>query len=166
MMLEILIFVLRIVFQVLIYAFIAVVLIYVVKDLQRTGSTVKERRRLQKFTHGSSYLKLEYAPEGSGLEGSEFLLGAETKIGRDPKSEIVLSEKVVSNNHAKIYFDHGQYWLEDLGSTNGTLLNGLPLSGPAVLTNGDQIKIGDYIFRLVRWKYEVESDHRMRPGAP
>ena len=164
-MLEILIFVLRTVFQVLIYAFIFVVIIYVVKDLRGTGQTVKARQGLQKFNRGQCYLKVEYAPEDSGLAGSEFPLGAETIMGRDPKSEIVLPEKVISSNHAKIYFDHGQYWLEDLGSTNGTLLNGLPLSEPAVLANGDRIKIGDYIFRLVRWKYEVESDHRMRPGA-
>ena len=163
-MLEILIFVLRTAFQVLIYAFIFVVLIYVVKDLRGTGQTVRQGQ--QKINRGQCYLKVEYAPEDSGLAGLEFPLGAETKMGRDPQSEIVLSEKVISNSHAKIYFVHGQYWLEDLGSTNGTLLNGLPLSEPAVLAHGDRIKIGDYIFRLVRWKYEVESDHRVRPGAP
>jgi len=165
-MLDVLIFILRTAFQVLIYVFILVVLVYVVKDLQGTGQAVKVRRVQPKVGRGQNYLKVEYAPENSGLMGLEIPLGAVTKMGRDPKSDIVLSEKVVSNNHAKIYFEHGQYWLEDLGSTNGTLLNDLPLSKPAVLANGDQIKIGDYIFRLVRWKYEVESDHRMRTGAP
>ncbi|WP_051273138.1 FHA domain-containing protein [Desulfotruncus alcoholivorax] len=161
---EILIFVLRTAFQVLIYAFIFVVIIYVVKDLRGTGQVV-EVRRGQKIYQGQCYLKVEHAPGDSGLAGSVLPLGAETRMGRNPKSEIVLSEKVISNNHARIYFDQGQYWLEDLGSTNGTFLNGLPLSEPAVLANGDRIKIGDYIFRLVRWKNEVESDHRVRPGA-
>jgi pSer/pThr/pTyr-binding forkhead associated (FHA) protein len=40
-------------------------------------------------------------------------------------------------------YHHGQWWAEDLGSTNGTLLNQAPLATPTVITTGDQIECGN-----------------------
>jgi pSer/pThr/pTyr-binding forkhead associated (FHA) protein len=43
-----------------------------------------------------------------------------------------------------LYFKQNQWWVEDLGSTNGTFLNLEPLSAPVILVDGDQIKIGTH----------------------
>ncbi len=60
-------------------------------------------------------------------------------LGRDPSSTIVISEPQVSRQHARITRRGGVLVLEDLGSTNGTFVNGMRLTGPHVLTHGDVI---------------------------
>ena len=67
-----------------------------------------------------------------------------TRIGRDPGNDLVLNDDgFASRYHAWITYESGDFWVEDLGSTNGTVLNGQPLSERKVLSAGDKIKIGD-----------------------
>ena len=61
---------------------------------------------------------------------------------------IMLNDASTSSHHARISHDNGTWWLEDLGSATGTLLNELPLSRPASLTDGDVIGIGVFRFKL------------------
>ncbi|MDF9408155.1 MAG: FHA domain-containing protein FhaB [Pelotomaculum sp. PtaB.Bin013] len=91
--------------------------------------------------------------------GGTFGFDRETLIGRDNRSDIVISASFASARHARIYFKEGQYWLEDLHSTNGTFLNEIQVNKPIVLANGDKIRIGGVIFQFVRWGYEVGADH-------
>jgi signal transduction histidine kinase/CheY-like chemotaxis protein len=70
---------------------------------------------------------------------------ASTIVGRDPGCNIVLSINRVSRRHARIECRDGGYIVEDLGSTAGTLLNGRPLKGPALLRDGDRIDIATYV---------------------
>jgi pSer/pThr/pTyr-binding forkhead associated (FHA) protein len=63
-------------------------------------------------------------------------------LGRDPACELPLNDDAVSARHARLNYHHGQWWLEDLGSTNGTRLNQAALSTPTVITTGDQIECG------------------------
>lgn len=66
----------------------------------------------------------------------------EVLIGRSPKAGLRLTGEGVSRMHARfVRRDDGTY-VEDLGSTNGTLVNGVRLTGPAVLRDGDKIQIG------------------------
>jgi hypothetical protein len=177
--LDVILFVLRTAFMVLIYVFICIVLIYLIKDLHNTARSRKETTAV--ITEGSGYrvanpsipersgpglLRVESAPKEYDLEGAEFALDRELKLGRGSQNEVILPDRFASNNHARLYNRDGQYWLEDLGSKNGTYLNGKPIAETTVLANGDQIRIGEIIFKFVRWGYEVESDHRVRPGAP
>jgi pSer/pThr/pTyr-binding forkhead associated (FHA) protein len=67
---------------------------------------------------------------------------AEVLLGRDPLVDMHLPDKSVSIRHARASYHDGQWWLEDLGSTNGTRLNGAPLGRPTVLADGDEIKCG------------------------
>lgn len=71
-----------------------------------------------------------------------------TFLGRDPENTIVVADTSASERHACLSRENGVWWLEDLGSQHGTLLNDLPLSKPAPLTNGDVIGIGNLRFRL------------------
>ncbi|OGO26195.1 MAG: hypothetical protein A2Y54_06455 [Chloroflexi bacterium RBG_16_51_16] len=63
-------------------------------------------------------------------------------IGRGPLSDIELEDGTISARHSLLVFHHGQWWLEDLGSTNGTLLNQIPVTMPTVITSEDVIQCG------------------------
>lgn len=66
------------------------------------------------------------------------------RIGRDPSNQIVLNDdRHASRYHAWITYESEQFWLEDLGSTNGTLLNGELVDKREPLHSGDKLKIGD-----------------------
>lgn len=74
------------------------------------------------------------------------------RIGRDPANQLVLLDDLfVSRYHAWVTFEQDKFWLEDLGSTNGTLLNEEPVQKRILLTSGDKIKIGetDITFHLL-----------------
>lgn len=71
-----------------------------------------------------------------------------TVLGRHPNCQIVLDHEAVSRHHAQILDSHGTYYLEDLRSRNGTLLNGDPINGRRELEDGDEVKICDLLFRF------------------
>lgn len=71
------------------------------------------------------------------------LKSRKVKIGRGPSNQVIIPDDTfTSRNHAWITFEDGEFWLEDLGSTNGTLLNGHPVVKRQVLTSGDKIRVG------------------------
>lgn len=63
-------------------------------------------------------------------------------IGREPASDCHLIDDTVSANHARLSFHHGNWWINDLGSKNGTMLNQETVSEPQVLASGDQLRCG------------------------
>lgn len=67
---------------------------------------------------------------------------AEILIGRDSHCDIHIQDETASTRHARLAFHHGQWWLEDLGSTNGTQINDEALTIPTVVISGDQIHCG------------------------
>lgn len=67
--------------------------------------------------------------------------GAQTRIGRDPNSQVCISDHRVSNEHAVIELQDGRFVLRDLGGHLGTQVNGRPISSVA-LRPGDEIEIG------------------------
>jgi pSer/pThr/pTyr-binding forkhead associated (FHA) protein len=74
---------------------------------------------------------------------------AEITIGRHPSCEWLLSDETISARHARLAYHHDQWWLEDLGSRNGTFLNDEALTGPVVLAQNDQIRCGQVGFTIV-----------------
>ena len=73
-------------------------------------------------------------------EGTVFDLENETIIvGRDVTNDVILTDAEVSRRHSRLTLSPQGYVLEDLGSTNGTFVNGERLSGPYLLIPGDQI---------------------------
>lgn len=71
------------------------------------------------------------------------------KVGRDQSNDIVLSLPTVSSFHAELKIQNGSLLLVDLGSTNGTFLNGQPLSGEVDLKSGDRIHFDQILAELV-----------------
>lgn len=88
----------------------------------------------------------EQVPFLSDPTGREHpLTGEYSTIGRAVESDIVITSKRVSREHARVRRDGWRMVLEDVGSTNGTFLNGERALTPIVLQDGDRIKIGDVI---------------------
>ncbi|MEO1205424.1 MAG: adenylate/guanylate cyclase domain-containing protein [Pseudomonadota bacterium] len=74
--------------------------------------------------------------------GQEWIVGASCSIGRAEENDIILKDDKVSRRHALIHRqDDRSYWIIDLGSGNGTYLNGKRLSMPTALKNEDRIQI-------------------------
>jgi hypothetical protein len=73
------------------------------------------------------------------------LEGDQLTIGRDSSNGVAINDAEVSRKHSRLSFQGGKYVLEDLGSTNGTFVNGQRLSGPAVLKAGDVVSLGEQI---------------------
>ena len=74
-----------------------------------------------------------------GLEGDQLF------IGRDAAHAVSINDAEVSRKHARLTFQGGKYVIEDLGSTNGTFVNGQRLVSPAVLKPGDVVSLGEQI---------------------
>lgn len=71
------------------------------------------------------------------------------RIGRDPACDCCLDDQTVSMQHARLSFHHNQWWVEDLHSTNGTFLNQEPITTPVVITQGDELRVGQVTMRIV-----------------
>ncbi len=76
------------------------------------------------------------------------LLGERMVMGRHPSCQIVLDNAAVSRNHAQILESHGTYYLEDLRSRNGTLLNGKKIQGRTELKDKDEIRVCEVVMRF------------------
>ncbi len=70
------------------------------------------------------------------------LVPPETTVGRDESCHVTIPDSSVSHRHARIYHSDGEWYVEDLGSTNGTFVNDRPLTRPIVLRPGDTVSIG------------------------
>jgi diguanylate cyclase (GGDEF)-like protein len=97
-------------------------------------------------------------PENKML-GTRFRLspGVAVEIGRSPAAEISLPEVLsVSRAHARLRYENGVVSLEDLKSTNGTLLNDRPLTGRGPLRSGDRFQVGSVHFKFLQ---ERDPEH-------
>src|SRR5690606_34457838 len=70
-------------------------------------------------------------------------------VGRSSEADLVLAHKSVSRAHCRIRSDGDAYYLGDLGATNTTRLNDVPLAGERVLSDGDQITVGESILKFI-----------------
>jgi pSer/pThr/pTyr-binding forkhead associated (FHA) protein len=81
--------------------------------------------------------------------GEVYPLGFEpVSIGRHGDNEIILPDPQVSRHHAEIVMQGGRWVISDLGSANGTFVNGQQTVGPQVITHGDLIRVGQTQFQV------------------
>jgi pSer/pThr/pTyr-binding forkhead associated (FHA) protein len=93
--------------------------------------------------------------EGGLSKGQVFKVGRTgLGIGRGINNDVVLPDSFASQEHAKFYHKGDDVWLEDLGSTNGTWVNGERITGKIQLVPGDYVKIGNITFQYTRWQDE------------
>lgn len=106
-------------------------------------------------------------------QGGEFPLrmNREIVIGRSSDLDMVLVEDMVSRRHAKISSTDTEIFIQDLGSTNGTFVNGEKVAGRAQLHEGDRILVGTSIIKVVGVEgaadeqSEAEARRRLEAGA-
>jgi FHA domain len=120
------------------YAFLAVALVLMWRDLRRPADGGAGPAP-------SAHLVL--LGEGPG-EPSAIPLGDLNLIGRAIDNTIQLEHVTVSSHHARLAFRSGQWILEDLGSRNGTRVNGIAVEGPMVVTYGDAVQFGEVTLGL------------------
>lgn len=133
---EIVLLALRVALAVTLYAFLGAALIYLRRDAGSAASAVE--------IAPPSHLLLLTDPDPA----RSYSLAPMNLIGRASDNTIHLDESTVSSHHARLSFQGGQWWLEDLGSKNGTGVNELDLSEPMVVTYGDRIRLGQVLMEL------------------
>ena len=91
------------------------------------------------------------------------ITGNQAIIGREEGSDIVLQDPESSRRHSRVSWQGGRYVVEDLGSTNGTFVNGVQITAPQVLNSGDSIGIGQtaMVFQSL-----VAQSTEVLPGPP
>ncbi|HEY8238259.1 MAG TPA: FHA domain-containing protein [Candidatus Limnocylindrales bacterium] len=135
------IWVLRLLFLGLLYFFLWSVVRALLRDL---------RAAAREPTRELGRLVVVASPGGEPEAGAVFALDAITSLGRDVNNSIVLDDDFVSAAHAALTYRGRAWYVEDLGSTNGTFVNGSQVDGLSPIAFGDEIQIGQVRMRLER----------------
>ncbi len=131
-----LLFILRLLSAALLLGFVGLIVWLIYCDMQTTAKVLANQERPYGF------VRIIASNDDSAID-TRLPLFPLTTIGRANNSTIVLDHSYVSNEHALVTRRGEQWWLQDLGSRNGTLLNGVKLAETAVITVGDIIAIGE-----------------------
>jgi hypothetical protein len=98
--------------------------------------------------------------QGAGVGMTFSITGEEIILGREEGLGISIRDPEVSRRHARVFWQSADYYVEDLGSTNGTFLNGTRITSPQPLRAGDAIGIGQ---TLLVFQTEVEATQAQQP---
>jgi pSer/pThr/pTyr-binding forkhead associated (FHA) protein len=129
------------------YAFLALVVITLWRDL----------RGARRQAEGFPAAQLRALDRGG--PPAPCLLREENTLGRAADNVITLDDETVSSYHARLSYQGGQWWLQDLGSRNGTRLNDVAVDQPLVAAYGDEIVVG-------RVRLALEPAAPAPPSAP
>lgn len=131
--------VLRLLIALSLYGFLAWGLLALWRDFNHQASRAIQQQL--------PVLQVSLAASRDEQETLRFASGDVT-IGRHPSCEWMIADETVSARHARLRFQQEHWWLEDLGSRNGTFLNGELLTEPAVLAEADQVRCGQVSFTI------------------
>lgn len=139
---------LSLIFKIIIIAIVYIIILFALrimyKDIKGGGSRKPSSR---KKTFG-----LEVVTPGDNQNlrrGSVIPISREVTIGRREDNSVILREGYVSGHHARIYLRNTDYIMEDLNSTNGTILNDQKVEKKVYIKVGDEIKIGSAVFKVI-----------------
>lgn len=133
--------VVRIAFLVLLYLFLYRVIRALLRDVRAAAA--------QRAT-SPGRLVVVAAPSGEPSPGRSFELDAVTTLGRDVNNAIVIDDPFASAEHAVLTYRGRGWYVEDMGSTNGTFVNGRAVASVAPMAFGDELGIGQVRLRLER----------------
>ena len=145
---EAMILLLRVGFAVSLYLFVTVAILALRRAIASTGEAVAD-------VLPARLVLLRVGAGGDEPGRVVTLTGAAMLIGRSPASDIVVRDDGVSARHARLDANGSRWILSDVGSRNGTTLNGNAVIGPVGLTPGDEVGTGDLI-----WRYESSGPMR------
>lgn len=141
--------ILRLALAIALYAFLGWALWTLLQDLKQQGDKLAGQK--------TPSLLLAFQID-QGKESVRQFSQPEIMIGRDPNCDLSMMDEALSAHHARLTHHHGQWWLEDLHSTNGTFLNREILTTPAVVITGDEFKCGNTVFAI-----QVEDSDGLSP---
>jgi pSer/pThr/pTyr-binding forkhead associated (FHA) protein len=146
--------VLKVVFLVLLYLFVWRVVRAVAVDMRRTRPAASRApatvpSAATRAGRGRPPKSVVVTADG-GAKGQTYRLDGSVEVGRSEDCDVRLSDTYASSHHARLYDRDGVWYVEDLGSTNGTYLNQRRLTGPAEVRAGDRVKIGRTVLELRR----------------
>jgi hypothetical protein len=139
-------------FLAVLYLFLLWIARSALKDLRRTVSPAPDATGFHQAPGISpgpaAHEAWLIAERGGGLDsGERFDLIGGLSIGRSTEADVRIDDRYASGVHARIFSRDRRTYIEDMGSTNGTLLNDASLKGEAELIDGDVVRIGDTEFR-------------------
>ncbi|CAM2890329.1 FHA domain-containing protein [Actinomyces slackii] len=145
--------ILRLGYLVLLWVFLFLVARTLRRDVAEVSSSAPRRRSGQQPSaeaprgrrRSASRLVITEGP----LAGSTVPLSPSSIIiGRSPSCTLVLDDSYASSRHARVFPKDGAWWLEDLGSTNGTTMDGRPVHGAVELPMNIPVRIGQTTLEL------------------
>ncbi|HJP65836.1 MAG TPA: FHA domain-containing protein [Actinomycetota bacterium] len=146
--------VLKVVFLALLYFFIWRAVRSVTADLRGRKAAAPAPRTRPEAVRQSARAKppklLVVLNEKGGKIASHQLDGDQLQIGRAEACQVHVDDTYASQFHARIYRRDGSWYIEDLGSTNGTYLNQRRITSPAELRAGDRLRVGKTSMELRR----------------
>lgn len=137
--------------KLLTYIFVFIIYLFIYVIIRMIFSDIQMMYRKKTGGLAEAYLKLINLRRDLDFPVDESYEVEENEIiGRGKKCSIVIPDRFLSVKNTRIFKNSGKFYLEDLGSTNGTYLNGKPLGNSAVeLLDGDKIRLGRVNFLFV-----------------
>jgi len=129
-------------------AFLAVLYLFLVRAFAALWRAMRTEQAAAARPSGIAFLVVQRSHKGGPRVGDRMPLRAMSSIGRDAGNDIVVADEAASARHATLSFSEGEWWIDDLRSTNGTLLNGIRLTTRERMYYGDEIEIGRIALRL------------------
>ena len=136
-MIDVVLLIGRLLFVALLYLFLFAIM--------RTGIGLVRGQRKKERTWN---LAVEKGPKE--LRGVSIVVHGPVIVGRSPSADIVIGASYVSARHARFSLMGQNLFVEDLGSTNGTTVNGQSITDPVSLNDGDVVMVGDVSIRVRR----------------
>ena len=134
----------------LVYLFIWRAVRTVTRDLRVPAAGGRRRDRGKQSAPAAPTAPTVVIHGPDGARPRTMKLAASSTVGRAPECEIRLDDTYVSQQHARIFGKSDRWYVEDLGSTNGTCVNDQKLAAPALVQPGDRIRIGTTVLELRR----------------
>lgn len=133
-----LLFIIRLITLLLLYLFIGWIAYTIFMDLRKSHQPESK----------VSVTPITLIQANDDLGESRQFVAQEVLIGRDPANPFHLEDGTVSVRHLKLTFRNQHWWAEDLESTNGSYLNGDQILSPVILTDGDELRLGQVVLTV------------------
>ena len=125
--------VLRILMILSLYAFLFLAIFMIWKHIE-VNSTAISKIKIP---------KIKLSIDEQGINSTQEFTNSEVVIGRDPQCDLCIQRETVSAHHARLSYHHKNWWIDDMLSTNGTVLNEEQIKTATVMVDGDTIQCGD-----------------------
>ena len=135
---------LRVLFIFLLYFFLFQIVRTIARELRAVSIATAGAgpAHVEELVRATARLALLDALDSGMPPGTTFALRPGAVVGRRPGADVHLNDTFVSGEHARLTLQKGRWWVADLGSTNGTFVNGARIDRPTPLEDGDEVRFG------------------------